>query len=165
MDGILTKCSSCHSLGVNGGLWICSWKVWSGVVPALVVVILDVEASELGEADSQSTASIVDVLSIQRLKEDNGPLRCAVCFTFTSLVTFNPVPTVYKLLYNQNAILKYANLSIKVTKHSYLLTIGDYRKLRPMMQKNKNKIKILPSWHAVPSWHQHTGSEPGTGCS
>lgn len=62
-----TKC--CHGLMVNGGLWICSGEVWSSVVPALVIVVLDIEAGKLREADSQSTASIVDVLSIQRLKQ------------------------------------------------------------------------------------------------
>lgn len=53
---------------VNGGLWICGGEVWSGVVPALVIVVLDIEAGELREADSQSATGIVDVLSIQRLK-------------------------------------------------------------------------------------------------
>lgn len=65
----LTKGSSCHGLVVNGGLWICSGEVWSGVIPTLVVVVLDIQAGELGEADSQGTAGIVDVLSIQRLRQ------------------------------------------------------------------------------------------------
>lgn len=61
----LTKRSSCHGLGVNGWLCIRSGEVWSGVIPALVIVVFNVEAGELGEADSQGAASIVDVLPIQ----------------------------------------------------------------------------------------------------
>lgn len=52
-------------MGVNGWLCIRSGEVWSGVIPALVIVVLNVEAGELGEADSQSAASVVDVLPIQ----------------------------------------------------------------------------------------------------
>lgn len=64
-----TKCSSCHGLGVQGRLCICSGEVRSSVIPALVIVVFDIKAGELGEADSQSTAGIVDVLSVQRLRE------------------------------------------------------------------------------------------------
>lgn len=56
---------------VNGGLRICSGEVWAGVVPALVIVVLDVQAGELGEADSQGAAGVVDVLPVQRLTDKN----------------------------------------------------------------------------------------------
>lgn len=65
----LTKCSRCHGLGVNGGLCICSRQVWSRVISALVIVVFNIEAGELGKTDSQGAAGIVDVLSIQRLKQ------------------------------------------------------------------------------------------------
>lgn len=54
-----------RGLGVGGG------KVWPGVVPALVVVVLHIKAGELGEADPQGTAGVVDVLPVQRLRRDN----------------------------------------------------------------------------------------------
>ena len=56
-----------HGLVVHGGLGVSGGKVRPGVVPALVVVVLHVEAGELGEADPQRTASVVDVLPVQRL--------------------------------------------------------------------------------------------------
>lgn len=52
-------------MGVNGWLGIRSGEVWSGVIPALVIVVFNVEAGELGEADSQGAAGVVDVLPIQ----------------------------------------------------------------------------------------------------
>lgn len=58
----------CHGLVVDGGLRICGGEVWSGVVPALVIVVLHIQAGEFGEADSQGTTGVVDVLPIQRLK-------------------------------------------------------------------------------------------------
>lgn len=50
---------------VKRGLRVGSGKVWAGVIPAFVIVVFDVEAGELGEADSQGTTSIVDVLAVQ----------------------------------------------------------------------------------------------------
>lgn len=64
-----------HGLGVHGWLGIGGGEVWPGVVPALVVVVLDVEAGELGEADSQGAASVVDVLPIQGLERQAGGVR------------------------------------------------------------------------------------------
>lgn len=66
----LTKCGGCHGLGVDGGLCVCGGEVGSGVISALVVVVFDIQAGELGEADSQGTAGVVDVLSIQRLRRN-----------------------------------------------------------------------------------------------
>lgn len=60
----LTKCCSCHGLMINGGLGVCRGEIWAGVVSALVIVVLHIEAGELREADSQGTASVVDVLAI-----------------------------------------------------------------------------------------------------
>lgn len=65
----VTESSSRHGLVVDGGLWVCGGEVWAGVVPALVVVVFDVKAGELGEADSQGAAGVVDVLTVQRLRE------------------------------------------------------------------------------------------------
>lgn len=56
-----------------------SWRqVGSGEVATLLIVVLDVEAGEFGEADPQSAAAIVDVLSIQRLKH-SGPELTTLC--------------------------------------------------------------------------------------
>ena len=57
-----------HGLVVYGGLGVSSGQVWSGVVSALVVVVAHVEAGELGEADPQGAARVVDVLAVQRLE-------------------------------------------------------------------------------------------------
>lgn len=65
----LTKRGRCHGLGVNGGLSICGGQIWASVIPAFVVIVFDIEAGEFGEANSQGTAGVVDVLPIQRLKE------------------------------------------------------------------------------------------------
>ena len=40
-----------------------------GVVAALVVVVLDVERLQLAEVDAQRAAAVVDVLSVQRLRQ------------------------------------------------------------------------------------------------
>jgi len=48
--------------GVAGG------QVGVGVVSALVIVVLDVEAVELGVLDAQGAARVVDVLPVQRLQ-------------------------------------------------------------------------------------------------
>lgn len=58
-----------HGLVVHGGLGVSGGQVRPGVVSALVVVVLDIEAGELGEADSQGAAGVVDVLAVQRLVE------------------------------------------------------------------------------------------------
>ena len=42
-------------------------QVRPGVVTALVVVVLDVEADQLAEVDPQGAAGVVDVLTVQRL--------------------------------------------------------------------------------------------------
>ena len=57
-----------HGLVVHGGLGVSGGQVRPGVVPALVVVVLDVEAGELGEADPQRAAGVVDVLPVQGLE-------------------------------------------------------------------------------------------------
>jgi len=56
-------------LDVPGG------QVGPGVVAALVVVVLDVEAGELGEADPQGAAGVVDVLTVQRLEHTHTHTR------------------------------------------------------------------------------------------
>lgn len=43
-------------------------QIGPSVVSALIVIVLDVQAGEFGEADAQRTASVIDVLSIQRLE-------------------------------------------------------------------------------------------------
>lgn len=47
-------------------------EVRSRVVSTLVVVVLDVEVDQLAEVYPQGAAGVVDVLSIQRLKGDQG---------------------------------------------------------------------------------------------
>lgn len=54
---------------VDGGMAIPSREVRPGVVTALVVIVLHIQTGQLGEVNAQSAASIVDVLSIQRLQE------------------------------------------------------------------------------------------------
>lgn len=54
---------------VDGGLRVGGGQVRPGVVPALVIVVLDIKAGELGEADSEGAAGVVDVLPIQRLRD------------------------------------------------------------------------------------------------
>lgn len=60
--GLTEGCS--HGLVLHGGLAVSGGQVWSGEVSALLVVIFDVEAGELGEADPQGAAAVVDVLSV-----------------------------------------------------------------------------------------------------
>lgn len=60
---------------LHGGLAVSSGKVWSGEVSALLVVVFDVETGEFGEADPQSTAAIIDVLTVQRLKQRSSNTR------------------------------------------------------------------------------------------
>lgn len=79
----LTEGGGRHGLGVDGWLGVGSGEVWPGVVPALVVVVLDVEAGELGEADPQGAAGVVDVLPVQRLDTNTGDVR-QLCFSGTS---------------------------------------------------------------------------------
>ncbi len=67
MCGALTEGCS-HGWMLHGGLTVSGGQVRSGEVAALFVVVFDIEAGEFGEADSQSAAAIIDVLSIQRLK-------------------------------------------------------------------------------------------------
>lgn len=59
----ITKSS--HGLVVKRGLRVGSGQVRAGVIPAFVIVVLDVEAGELGEADSEGAAGVVDVLAVQ----------------------------------------------------------------------------------------------------
>ena len=58
-----------HGLVIHGGLGVSGGQVGPGVVAALVVVVLHVEAGELGEADAQRAAGVVDVLPVQGLRE------------------------------------------------------------------------------------------------
>ncbi len=58
-----------HGRVLHGGLAVSGGKVRSGEVAALLVVVFDVEAREFGEADPQSAAAIIDVLSVQRLRD------------------------------------------------------------------------------------------------
>ena len=55
-----------------GWFSISSGKVWSGVVSTLIIVVFDIEVDQFTEVYPQSTAWIVDVLSIQRLEKKNG---------------------------------------------------------------------------------------------
>lgn len=57
-----------HAGGLQAGLTFSRGKVRPGEVTTLLVVVLDLEAGEFGEADPQRAAAVVDVLSIQRLK-------------------------------------------------------------------------------------------------
>lgn len=65
----LTKRGCCHGLGVNGGLSVRGGQIWASVIPAFVVVVFDIEAGEFGEANSQGTTGVVDVLTVERLKQ------------------------------------------------------------------------------------------------
>ena len=49
---------------VHGGLAVPRGQVQAGEVSALVVVVLDIQAGQLGELHAQSTAGVVDVLAI-----------------------------------------------------------------------------------------------------
>lgn len=59
-DGLLFE----RGRAVPGG------QIGPGVVSALIIVVLNVQAGEFGEADAQRTAGVIDVLSIQRLGGD-----------------------------------------------------------------------------------------------
>lgn len=61
----LTKGS--HGLVLDGRLAVAGGQVRARVVAALVVVVLDVEAGQLGVADPQRAAGVIDVLSVQGL--------------------------------------------------------------------------------------------------
>lgn len=63
-----------HGRVLHRGLAVSRGQVRPGEVTALLVVVLDVEAGEFGEADPQSAAAVVDVLSVQGLKHtaDSG---------------------------------------------------------------------------------------------
>ena len=52
---------------LHAGLVVSGGQVRPGVVPALVVVVLDIEADQLAEVDPQGAAGVVDVLPVQRL--------------------------------------------------------------------------------------------------
>lgn len=94
--GCLTKGRG-HGL-VQGGLAVAGGQVGPRVVPALVVVVLDVEAGELREVDAERAAGVVDVLPVQRLRGEavsgwgagapgraasGGPLTSLACWALT----------------------------------------------------------------------------------
>lgn len=66
----LTEGGGGDGLGLERGRAVPGGQIGTGVVSALVVVVLDVQAGEFGEADAQRTAGVIDVLSIQRLKRN-----------------------------------------------------------------------------------------------
>lgn len=67
-----------HGRVLHGGLAVSGGKVRSGEVAALLIVVFDVEACEFGEADPQSAAAIIDVLSVQRLRDRHGDRQTEV---------------------------------------------------------------------------------------
>lgn len=71
--GALTEGSS-HGV-VQRGLCVPRGQVRPRVVPALVIVILDVKACELGHIDAESAAGIIDVLAVQRLQREDRTAR------------------------------------------------------------------------------------------
>lgn len=46
-----------------------------GVVPALVIVVLDVQVDQLGVIDAERTARVVDVLTIQGLSKNGNKFQ------------------------------------------------------------------------------------------
>ena len=58
-------------VGVYGRLSVPCRELWPGVVTALVVVVLHVQVDQLGVVDAERTARVVDVLTIQGLR-NNG---------------------------------------------------------------------------------------------
>lgn len=66
--GALTEGSGGEGLGFEWGRAVPCGQIWASVISALIIVVLDIQAGEFGEADAQCTAGIIDVLSIQRLK-------------------------------------------------------------------------------------------------
>lgn len=102
--GLTEGCS--HGRVLHGWLAVSRGQVGPGEVTALLVVVLDVEAGEFGEADPQSAAAVVDVLSVQRLKRTPGSrahnalLSCIYCTTpaegvLTSLAAWADAPSGY----------------------------------------------------------------------
>jgi len=67
-----------HGRVLHAGLAVSAGQVRPGEVAALLVVVLDVEAGELGEADPQRAAAVVDVLAVQRLKDSRRSAQTAV---------------------------------------------------------------------------------------
>lgn len=65
--GLTEGCS--HGWVLHGGLAVSGGQVRPGEVAALLVVVFDVEAGEFREANPQSAAAVIDVLSVQRLKQ------------------------------------------------------------------------------------------------
>lgn len=73
-----TQCSACLvSVSFSGapptegggGVQLSRGEVGSGEVSALVVVVLHVERAQFGEVDPQRAAAVIDVLTVQRLKD------------------------------------------------------------------------------------------------
>lgn len=58
-----------HGVMFETRLAVSCGQIWSCVVTALVVVVFHIQAAELRETDAQGTATVVDVLSIQSLRE------------------------------------------------------------------------------------------------
>ena len=50
-------------------LAVTGWELGPGVVPALVIIVLDIQVDQLGEVDPQRAAGIVDVLAVQGLNK------------------------------------------------------------------------------------------------
>lgn len=59
-----------HGLVLDRRLAVAGGQVGAGVVAALVVVVFDVEAGQLGVANSQRAAGVIDVLPIEGLGEE-----------------------------------------------------------------------------------------------
>ena len=55
--------------GGGGGIQLTARQVGPGEVAALVVVVLDVERAQFGEVDPERAAAVIDVLTVQTLKE------------------------------------------------------------------------------------------------
>lgn len=73
-EGVLTEGCG-HGRMLQGGLMAVSGRqVRPGEVSALLVVVLDVQAGQFGEADPQGAATVVDVLSLQRLKHSSATI-------------------------------------------------------------------------------------------
>lgn len=67
MQVLTERCG--HGWVLHGRLAVSAGQVRSGEVSALLVVVFDIEACEFGEADPQSAAAVIDVLSVQRLTQ------------------------------------------------------------------------------------------------
>lgn len=55
----------------GGGVQFSGGQVGSGEVSALVVVVLHVQRAQFGEVDPQRAAAVIDVLTVQRLKDSS----------------------------------------------------------------------------------------------